>query len=248
MTSGSTVPFYHILIFMILLSASATSHSRPIGHAPAAGDTFYGAPCVDVHENYGPFDYLQRKSLPGELRIVERYHFTPQVEQLIAPVSSVHVLGEISYTLKAWPNHHRALNSMVRHRVLTWGTRPKEYLRYSPAECWLQRAIKFSPKDATVYMLYGMLLHQTDFMDKAVDNYKKALNIEPTHVQAKYNLALLLVDLKKYDEAKIYAIDLYSKGYPLPGLKDKLKKVGKWSEMDEKNLSPISSRVSEIQQ
>ncbi len=249
MTSGSTTTFHHILIIILLLvGTSSTSHARPIGHAPAVGDSFDGAPCKDVRENYGPFDYLLRKDLPGELSIVERYHFTPQVEQLIAPVSSTHVLGEISYTLKAWPNHHRALNSAIRYRIRTWGTRPIEYLRYSPAECWLQRAIKFSPKDATVYMLYGMLLHQTGYKEKAAENYKKALQIEPKNVQTKYNFALLLVDLKKYDEAKIYAIELYRKGYPLPGLKNKLKKAGKWNAVDEKSVSNASSGIPEVQQ
>jgi len=228
---------YHILIILLLLGISSTAHGRPIGHAPSVGNTFYGAPCMQVQENFGPFDYLLRKNLPNELGIVERYHFTPQVEQLIAPVSSVHVLGEISYTLKAWPNHHRALNSMLRHRVRTWGSRPKEYLRYSPAECWLQRAIKFSPKDATVHMLYGILLHRTNHQEQALKQYRKAYDIDPSNVQTKYNLGLLLIELKSYSEAKKYALELYSRGYPLPGLKNKLKKAGHWTKADEQETS-----------
>ena len=247
MSAFPRMPFHHILITLLLLGIHPMSYGVAIGHAPAVGDTLHGAPCVDKQENFGPFDYLLRKNLPGELRIVEKYHFTPQVEQLIAPVSSTHVLGEISYTLKAWPNHHRALNSAVIHRVRTWGNRPSEYLKYSPAECWLQRAIKFSPKDATVYMLYGILLHQTGFMSKAAKNYEKALQLEPNNVQAQYNFALLLASQKKYSEAKKYALELYSRGYPLPGLKEKLKKAGKWSKEDEELLSSGSGGVSVVQ-
>ena len=211
-----------------LLMVSLTSNSKPIGHAPWFGDTFENFPCNGSRENFGPFDYLKRQQLPNELGIVERYHFSLEVEQLIKGQTSASPLGDIAYTLRAWPNHHRALYSLVRHRISLW---PKKYpSRHVPAECYIQRAIKFSPKDATVYMLYGILLHRTNHKDKALQQYEIARDIDPSNVQVKYNLGLLLIDFKRYPEAKQFAKELYSRGFPLPGLKDKLKKARKWDE------------------
>lgn len=229
-----------------LLTISLTSNSRPIGHAPWVGETFEKLPCNGSRENFGPFDYLKRQQLTNELGIVERYHFSLEVEQLIKGQTSASPLGDIAYTLRAWPNHHRALYSLVRHRISLW---PKKYpARFLPAECYIQRAIKFSPQDATAYMLYGILLHRTNHKDKALQQYEIAHEIDPSNVQIKYNLGLLLIDFKKYPKAKQYALELYSRGFPLPGLKDKLKKVGQWNENDEQDITSSSSRVSEIQQ
>lgn len=235
---------YRPLTMVLLLVISLNSNARPIGHAPWFGDTFENAPCNGSRENFGPFDYLKRKQLPNELGIVERYHFSLEVEQLIKGQTTASPLGDIAYTLRAWPNHHRALYSVIRHRISLW---PKKYpVRYIPAECYLQRAIKFSPKDATTYMLYGILLHRTNHKDKALNQYEIALDIDPSNVQAKYNLGLLLVDLKKYPKAKQYAQELYSRGFPLPGLKDKLKKAGQWNKSDEENIKPKSSGVPKV--
>ncbi len=228
-----------------LLMVSLNSNSKPIGHAPWVGNTLQNVPCNGGRENFGPFDYLKRKQLPNELGVVERYHFSLEVEQLIKGQTSASPLGDIAYTLRAWPNHHRALYSLVRHRISLW---PKKYpSRHVPAECYIQRAIKFSPKDATVYMLYGILLHRTNHKDKALQQYEIARDIDPSNVQVKYNLGLLLIDFKRYPEAKQFARELYSRGFPLPGLKDKLKKAGQWNENDEQDITSGSSRVSEIQ-
>jgi Tfp pilus assembly protein PilF len=77
-------------------------------------------------------------------------------------------------------------------------------------------------------MLYAMLLHSTNHKTKALEHYRKALEAEPAHAQAQYNMGLLLVDMKKYDEANEIANNLYSRGYPLPGLKNKLIKAKVW--------------------
>ena len=233
----SNINIHHILILAALLLISTTATSRPIGHASWVGDTLKGVPCRGGMENFGPFDYLKRNQLPNELGVVERYHFSSAVEQLIRGQTNSSPLGDISYTLKAWPNHHRALYSVIRHRISLWSNNKRYPARFPPAECYLQRAIKFSPNDATVYMLYGILLHRTNHQKQALIQYRKAYEIDSTNVQTKYNLGLLLTELKKYSEAKKYALELYSRGYPLPGLKDKLKQAGHWTKADEKETS-----------
>ena len=202
-----------MLLLIIAIGLFSTSHSSVAPSAPWVGDTLTGAPCIGNPQGFGPYDYLQRNQLTYELNIVEQYHFN-EVKQ------------ELDYTLRAWPNHHRALYAAVRRRIDTWDSNipPKK----TPAECYLQRAINFSPKDATARMLYAMLLHSTDHKEQALEQYRKALEAEPAHVQAQYNMGLLLVDMKEYEEANDIAKNLYSRGYPLPGLKNKLIKAKAW--------------------
>ena len=213
-----------IIIAMLLSLLPLQASSTPRGHAPWTGDNLKGAPCAGENENFGPFDYLQRQSLQAQLNIVESYHFTPDIEQLRKGKTGTSSLGDIDYTLRAWPNHHRALYSVVQYRINTF--KQNNHLRFPPAECYLQRAMKFSPEDATVHMLYGILLQRLDYREQALKEYEKAREIDPNNVQVKYNLALLLVELRRYTEAKAYADELYGRGFPLPGLKDNLKAAG----------------------
>lgn len=224
------VPFLSIAVFLcsapLAFSASKTS-------APWVGDSLSGVQCIGSPQGFGPFDYLYRYRLTYELNIVEQHHFN-EFKQ------------DIDYTLRAWPNHHKALYSIVRQRIDGWGKRVKP--RRTPAECYLERAIRFSPNDGTARMLYGMLLHQTDHITPALEQYRKALKSEPTNVQVKYNLSLLLVELKEFGEARKYAQELYSRGFPLPGLKKKLIRAGEW-ENPTKNSSAVSTDgSSEVQQ
>ena len=60
---------------------------------------------------YGPYDYrIDKDKLP----IVEIAHFTAQVESLLRGQSMASFAGDISYTLQRFPNHHRALMSVMR--------------------------------------------------------------------------------------------------------------------------------------
>ena len=247
--SRHNINIYSFLtILAITLGYSNGVYAKPIGHAPWTGNTLAGIICKGGTENFGPYDYLQRHTLTAELGIVEQYHFGPQVEQLVAGMRTGlerDVLGDLSYTLKAWPNHHRALNSIIQYQIIKRGN--KRNTRFPPAECYLERAIKFSPKDGITRMLYANFLQRTGHKKRAFVQYEQALALKPKNIQIKYNFALLLVDLKKYEQAHEYAFELYSKGFPLPGLKNKLKKTGHWSKDDEQQIKPASGGVSKIQ-
>lgn len=197
------------------------------GHhkAPWVGTTLRGEKCEGGQVPFGPYDYLQRASLQGQLEVVEENHFTPNVESLQSGNTTT-AMGDIHYTLQTWPNHHRALNSAfkfrLKHREL-WN-KPANLQSY-PAECYLQRAMNFSPNDPVAFLLYGMLMHQMKQYDKALNAYKTAVKLQPGDLITQYNMGLTLVAMKKYAEAKAIAQHVYSKGFPLPGLKRKLAEV-----------------------
>ncbi len=193
--------------------------------APFVGNSIEGIPCVGRAEGYGPFDYLQKRALAAELQRVEAYHFTPNVEALVRGESTTNIEGDLAYTIRAWPNHHRALNSLIKYYFRQVRKGESTHL---PPECWFQRAINFSPRDASTYTLYGIFLHQKGLYPAAKEQYENALNIKPDHPEIQYNYALLLVEMENYEEALVFAKKAYGAGYPLPGLKNKLTELGYW--------------------
>jgi len=194
-------------------------------HPPFVGVDFQGLACEGFSGGYGPFDYLLRSRYSKELKLVEDYHFTREVESLNKGSTNMRPYPDIEYTLRAWPNHHRALNAMAR---LEERKRAKRRGNPIPAECWFQRAINFSPKDATSKMLFGNYLSRFGRDNDAEEMYRAALVISPADLEIRYNLALLLVRQGRFEEAREQAKVAYRGGYPLPGLRRKLEEAGYW--------------------
>ena len=216
-----------LLVSALSQLVAAASHAQ--GNAPWVGTTFSGVQCSGNGQGFGPFDYLSRSSLRDKLNIVESYHFTHEVEQLLRGKSG-RIAGDIDYTLRAWPNHHRALNAMMRYQNAQsrkWEHAPG-LAGVPPVECYFQRAINFSPKDGTVRMLFAMHLQKNQQLDRAGTLYQEALDLEPNNLQLKYNYALLLVELREYERAREFARAIYEMDFPLMGLQKKLKNKGFW--------------------
>ncbi len=211
---------------LVLLIASCLN---PMAHAderaPWVGETLEGEKCVGKSIGFGPYDYLRRANLPAELEVVENAHFTPEVENLESGNTSS-AINDIAYTLMAWPNHHRALHSAMKYRMMFWEWPEKSQV--PPAECQMQRAMAFSPNDPIPYMMFGLLLHKSQQYEKALFVYRKANDLRPDDILTLYNMGLTLVELEQYDEAKQVANTVYGAGMPLPGLKNKLIAAGQW--------------------
>ncbi|HRQ05057.1 MAG TPA: tetratricopeptide repeat protein [Nitrosomonas halophila] len=191
----------------------------------AAGKNF----CGELYgTSFGPFDYLERFNLGKQLTVVEAHHFTSDVENLVKGESSS-LGGDLHYTLRVWPNHHRALVSLARLSIRDKSTR-FHGLKW-PVECYFDRAIRFSATDAKVRTIYGGYLSHQGRNKEAVEQLEVAVNLEPDNVTALYNLGLLYFKLKNYDKANEFANRAYALDFPLPGLKNKLIKAGKWREL-----------------
>lgn len=196
--------------------------------APYIGDSFENVPCRGKDQGYGPYDYTLRHNYKEQLYLVESAHFKPQVQQLIRGVTNTSPLADLDYTLRAFPNHHPALYTAIRVRLFPETLNFGDIRTFTPAECWLQRAIYFSPNDSMSHMLYALLLHRTGETEKAIDYYEKSLEHNQQNAQAMYNYGLLLTELKRYDEAVAFAKKLYDRKFPLTGLKQKLISAGQW--------------------
>jgi tetratricopeptide (TPR) repeat protein len=193
----------------------------PVGAAAQSAE-----PCsLDLQSSFGPFDY--RLATKEQRELVERHHFTGRVEQLVRGESGT-IGGDIAYTLRVFPNHPRALLAMAKlARREKTATPPGA--RY-PVDCWFQRAVQFQPDDAQVRLVYGIDLLRGGKKVEAVEQLKLAEGLAVNDANVYYNLGLAYFDLNDFEKSNMYAKRAYELGFPLPGLRDKLKRAGAWRE------------------
>ena len=225
--------FLHIIVVFFVMQAAVYAK----GFAPWVGEDYTGNPCNGGAMDYGPFDYNNKKHKIEKLPIVEKHHFMLSVEKLVNSEnyrSATHVLGNVGYTIRAFPNHHRALATLIRYYVRelkknnfkNTATDIARKIRGTPPECYLQRAINFSPNDGNVFALTGYYTHQINRLEDAESAYRSAIKLSPKNSEIHYNYGLLLIQNQRYEEARVQAKIAYKLGYPLPGLKRRLQKAG----------------------
>lgn len=179
--------------------------------------------CGSLRNAYGPFDY--RSTRGKELTVVEDYHFTPQVAALIAGKSGK-VGGDLDYTLRAFPNHHRALLSLLRYAEKLKTTQDPDM--HWPFECYFERAVRFQHDDPIARMLYASFLGQQNRTKDANQQLKAAEAVADGNPFTFYNIGMIYTDLKEYDRALDLAHKAYRLGFKQTALHDRLKAAGKW--------------------
>jgi len=162
------------------------------------------------------------------LRLVNGRHFDPY--RSLEGHTPMAIIDNLDYTLRHFPNHPQALYTVSEFGLRRGGQLPQKagWKWHRSVECYFDRAIRFRPKDGVVRLLYGIYLHRSDKLKKALEQYEVGLKLIPKSSELNYNVGLLYYDLKKYKLANKYAAIAYKLGYPLPGLRNMLKKVGHW--------------------
>lgn len=203
------------------------------------------SPCGSLEnaDHIGPWDYfdpinqIPTSGVPqGNLRLVEGSHLSHKMNSLSRGHSGSGIIGfmiDVDYTLRKFPNHPRALDMISRFHIRNNGVLPQhkawaaEWKR--TVDCYFDRALRFSFNNPVIHMIYGVHHHRLKKYKDAVSEYKIAEQLsEKNSIELNYYLGLSYVELKEYDLASEYAIKAYSEGYPLPGLREMLKKVNKW--------------------
>lgn len=185
------------------------------------------ADCGPVTNAYGPYDY--RTATAAQRRLVEHAHFTPTVELLTKGESTAYVGGDIDYTLRAFPNHPRALLAMSKLSLRD--KRPRPTGATFTIECYFDRAFRFQPEDPLPRLVAGLHYTKQGRRAEALESLELAarLNTEGS-ANVYYNLGLAYLDLNEKDKALVNAKKAYEAGFPLPGLRDRLKQAGAWTE------------------
>lgn len=186
--------------------------------------------CGSLKNHFGPFDY-RAKNLPqtehGDAKeMVEGAHFDYTVESLKGGRRGANAGQDIDYTLRAFPNHHRALKSMAELALKSPGRKPHG-MRFT-ADCWFERATAYAPDDPVVWMINGYYLARKGESDRAMEALDKARSMNPGSASLHYNIGLGYHRLKEYEKSLEEAHLAYALGFPLEGLKNLLKKDGKW--------------------
>lgn len=182
---------------------------------------------------YGPWDY---RTDSDKLPIVLDNHFTPEVEALVRGRTSTTPGGDIDYTLRAIPNNHRALISMMRLGEKEKTENPSGS-RYT-VECWFVRAIQFRPDDSIVRMIYSTYLNKNGRTADASSQLAIATTYAKDNSFTHYNIGLHQFDLKNYDKALVQAHKALELGFTQTALREKLQSVGKWKEPADKQATP----------
>lgn len=186
-----------------------------------------------IPNKYGPFDY--RTTSPADRELVEGAHFSTEYESYLKGQSkSSRKMNDqppaagFGYTLWAFPNQPQALAAMevlgIRHNT---ETPPGALLR---VHCWFQRAARFAPDDEMVRALYGYYYARRGKFSEAKIQLEKASSLGSTNSSVYVYSAFAFIEMKDFEKALEAAKMAYQLGYSLPGLRNRLKRAGKWQD------------------
>lgn len=184
------------------------------------------AQCGDLQNNYGPFDY--RSATNEQRKLVEDWHFNSDIQRFKSRPNNT-LGGDVDYTLRAFPNNHRALLHMMNIAVREKTDKPYG-ARYT-IECYFDRAIRFRDDDGQVRLLYGIYLLRKGEKDRAIQQLQLSENLSGDDANIFYNLGMAYYNLGDFDKSLVYAHKAYSYGFPLNGLRNMLIRRGKWKDM-----------------
>jgi tetratricopeptide (TPR) repeat protein len=174
---------------------------------------------------FGPYDYRDPANRTGPsnpLHLVESNHFNTDVATLTQGLSAS-VAGDISYTLRAFPNHHRALQSLAN-----MGLRDKKLQISGMAftiPCFFIRAKSFAPTDGMVNAVYSYYLANMNQNDLALTEVEQAIKNAANNARVYYEVGLAYYYLGNYSKAQEYSKLAKNRGSTAVGLDTLLSRV-----------------------
>lgn len=177
---------------------------------------------------FGPFDY--RSAPKSALSNVETHHFTPQVEQLIRGVTTdAKGMGkDVAYVLGVFPNHHRALLTMMRMGEKDGTEQPRG--ADLPIECWFDRALRYAKDDTVTRLMYALWLRKKGRAEESLFHTRTAEADAEDNPLTYYNIGVSYFELGQFELAAAAARQAQELGLSRPELIDRLKSINKWTE------------------
>lgn len=180
--------------------------------------------CPPLQRDFGPYDYLNKAHTDRHLRTVERRHYTERVRNMHPRGETGSLIGDITYTLNWFPNHHGALDLFSRLAVRENSPTPLGTSVH--IQCRFQWARQVNSHDEMVPLIHGMYFYRLERYEDARTLMEEAVKMKPSSATAHYNLGLVLVALEDFEAARSHARRAYGLGFPLPGLRDMLARAG----------------------
>lgn len=177
--------------------------------------------CRDLTYNTNAFDYQDSDAyIQREIRNIEKHHFNSKVRNGIGGQTG-YLIADLAFIFRSVPNHHLALGVLGNYYLAGGPSHG-----HAPADCYFRLAQSFQPNDGNVALIYGIFLAKSDRVVEAERQYKLAIQRLTEPAEAHYDLALLYLERGNNEQALEHAKVAYDRGYPLPGLKKKLRKLG----------------------
>lgn len=181
--------------------------------------------CGELWNHYGPYDY--RTAHKTQKDIVEQRHFNHGVETL-SKQSTSYFGGDISYTLKVFPNHYRAL--LTYQRLAEKEKRDPPLDGAYTVECFYERGLRFTPKDPVLRMLYANFLIGKQRPQEAISQLDYVVNSNEDDPLTQFNAGMLFMDMKEYGRALTQAHKVMAMGFSRPELRNRLVAANQWVE------------------
>lgn len=144
-------------------------------------------------------------------------------------------MREVKFTLEGLPEDSPVMPALL----VTLGSVCQEQRNDSCALEKFSAAIAARPSDPLPYSALALLHRKRKEMDLARDILMRGDKAsQGQSAELKYNLGLVLLEMGDVNGALEQAHLAYAGGYPLPGLKNKLKRLGRWVEPGEKHAAP----------
>ncbi len=214
-----------------LVSGTADAGDKPTTAKQQPSDQTIVCAFYFAGDHFNTADYRLRDSTANykmEFAINWEHHTGPAQKRVHAGDLTSIVMADLDFTLKRWPNHRDAIRTLIEYD-LAGG---KSY-GYAPTECWLRHAHEYAPDDVDVILAEAYFHQRKGDREVAKSQYEEALAQGSKSPEVHYNLGLLYFDLADFPHAQEQARIAYADGYPLPGLRNKLKKAGYWTEDDD---------------
>jgi tetratricopeptide (TPR) repeat protein len=195
--------------------------------------------CTQLVIEGAMYDYRARKT-PERLwgyNDNQKYHFDPAVDRMRQGEYPMSVIADLDFLLRRWPNHYAALQALAQYER----GGGKRY-QFPTTACYFARARQFAPDDVNVYLNEGYYFWKKGEKQRAQAAWEAALTVDPDSADAHYNLGLIFFDAGQYQAASQHAQAAYAEGYPLPGLRRKLEKIGQWRNAPAVSSVPEASR------
>lgn len=166
-----------------------------------------------------PHDYYESKE--ERRKWAESYHMKPGIKRMNER-NFTSAFSEFNFVLQYIPNHPGALSLMGDLTILM--KRPELGDKY------FKKAFELYPKTvrAESYKDYGRFLYLSGNNEGAIQALKKSLQMDPKLSLAHYYLGLTYCATKDFVRANHHAQIIYSRGYPLSELREKLIAVNAW--------------------
>jgi tetratricopeptide (TPR) repeat protein len=182
---------------------------------------------VECEPFYFQDERLDVNAAKDQVRIasVELHHFDADTENLIRGITGS-IGADLDFLVRYSPNHHRGLAALVRLALRDKTPQPRDVKL--PVECYLLRALEFTPSDVEVQKIYATYLARLGRNAEALATFEQAEKLSPDDPVIAYNIGLLLTDKRDFERARSYAKKAYAGGIQFPGLRDKLARQGQW--------------------